>query len=362
MAKIDAFFNLMFERKASDVHLSSGNNPIVSNFLSVNSRSKLMKTKLWALFALGLMLMLAPASPAQSLPKGTRSGFVNTVDGVKLHYLEAGTPAKFIKTQSPDPTGEAARGTTSSPSMLLIPGWTMPAWIWEKQIEHFSQMTRVVAMDPRAQGKSTKTSEGLYPDARAKDIKAVVDQLHLAPVVLVAWSMGANEVASYIDQFGNEGVAGIVLVDGSVNLDDPFALGLLKLAGSMMKDRPSKTEAFVRMMYKKPLSEAYIQRVTSAALETPTAQAMALFVGSLSTDNRPALAKFARPTLLVITKSPVDPVYFDMQKRIPGARLEQFDDAGHALFVDDADRFNALLDQFLRTLKASAAAPSPAQR
>src|SRR5436305_5888969 len=29
MAKIDAFFNLMFEQKASDLHLSSGNPPIL---------------------------------------------------------------------------------------------------------------------------------------------------------------------------------------------------------------------------------------------------------------------------------------------------------------------------------------------
>ena len=29
MAKIDAFFNLMFEQKASDVHLSSNNNPML---------------------------------------------------------------------------------------------------------------------------------------------------------------------------------------------------------------------------------------------------------------------------------------------------------------------------------------------
>jgi twitching motility protein PilT len=29
MAKIDAFFNLMFEQKASDLHMSSGNPPIL---------------------------------------------------------------------------------------------------------------------------------------------------------------------------------------------------------------------------------------------------------------------------------------------------------------------------------------------
>ena len=29
MAKIDAFFNLMFEQKASDLHLSAGNSPML---------------------------------------------------------------------------------------------------------------------------------------------------------------------------------------------------------------------------------------------------------------------------------------------------------------------------------------------
>ncbi len=29
MAKIDSFFNLMFEQKASDLHLSAGNNPML---------------------------------------------------------------------------------------------------------------------------------------------------------------------------------------------------------------------------------------------------------------------------------------------------------------------------------------------
>jgi len=32
-------------------------------------------------------------------------------------------------------------------------------------------------------------------------------------------------------------------------------------------------------------------------------------------------------------------------------RLEMFEDAGHALFVDDADKCNMLLDEFLTRLK-----------
>jgi len=38
-------------------------------------------------------------------------------------------------------------------------------------------------------------------------------------------------------------------------------------------------------------------------------------------------------------------------KSILGARFELFEDAGHALFVDDADKFNNLLDEFMTSLK-----------
>ena len=42
-----------------------------------------------------------------------------------------------------------------------------------------------------------------------------------------------------------------------------------------------------------------------------------------------------------------------MQRRIPGARLEIFTDAGHALSVEEAERFNLLLEEFLKTSAAS---------
>jgi pimeloyl-ACP methyl ester carboxylesterase len=36
-----------------------------------------------------------------------------------------------------------------------------------------------------------------------------------------------------------------------------------------------------------------------------------------------------------------------MQKAIPGARMEIFEGDGHALFVDDSDRFNGVLEDFI---------------
>jgi pimeloyl-ACP methyl ester carboxylesterase len=40
-----------------------------------------------------------------------------------------------------------------------------------------------------------------------------------------------------------------------------------------------------------------------------------------------------------------------MQKQIRGSQLEVFEGAGHALFVDDADQFNSMLEEFLLDLR-----------
>jgi non-heme chloroperoxidase len=86
-------------------------------------------------------------------------------------------------------------------------------------------------------------------------------------------------------------------------------------------------------------------------MATPTDAAIAMGISGFKTDNRSALVKIDQPTLIVGATRRLLPQFQDMQKSIPHARLEFFDDAGHALFVDDSDKFNALLNEFLTSLK-----------
>lgn len=287
------------------------------------------------LFGLALLLLLpggAVAGETYKVP-GTKDGFVTTPDGVRIHYVEAG----------------------QGPAILFVPGWTMPAWIWEKQIAHFSNTHRVVAMDLRSQGESQQTTEGHYPAARARDIKAVVDELKLAPVVLVGWSMGVTEIASYVDQFGTADLAGLVLVDGIAGSDyDPeHTPQFFQAAASFQRDREKATDAFVRSMYMNPAvkaDEAYLQRVIQASLGTPTNTAAALLMGMITTDNRPALAKIDKPTLIVVARSPWLPLYEDLHQRIAASDFAVMENVGHALFVDNPEQFNLLLEKFLDPL------------
>jgi len=284
----------------------------------------------------------ALASGAKPPETGFRSGFVTISGSVKIHYLEAG----------PRDPGR------HEPAMLFVPGWTMPAEIWEPQIRHFSRTHRVVAMDPRSQGESTETREGNYPEVRAQDIKAVVDQLKLGPVVLVGWSLGVDELAAYVEQFGCENLAALVFVDGIVrSLDDwdkATQKGFFNFLFRFLENRPEAGARFVRGMYARPQSPAYLERITRASLRTPTPTAMALMVGMVAKDRRAALGRITRPALIVAAEGPHRGLYEDMQRLIPGARLKIMPGVGHALFVDDAPGFNALLDEFLRSVPPSA--------
>ena len=280
------------------------------------------------------------ASAQESKALTPRSGFVTSPEGIKIHYIEAGRIQKVA----------------NSPALLFVPGWTMPADIWEHQIAYFSKATRVVAMEPRSYGLSGQTTEGNYPEAHARDIKAVLDRLKLRPVVLVGWSLGVDDVVAYIDQFGTDGVTAVVLVDEVLvfQRDSDFMKSYFDFTWNLQTDRPAATAKFVREMYRKPQTDQYLQRITSEAMHTPTNTAIALLDAWVVHDRAPTLAKLDKPTLIVASSYGGDwalKSQKDTQLRIPGSRLEFFEDASHALFVDDADRFNTVLDGFLRRSK-----------
>jgi non-heme chloroperoxidase len=265
----------------------------------------------------------------------TKSGSFKTSDGISIHYLEAG----------------------SGPPIVFIPGWTMPAWIWQKQIDEFSKRYHVVAVDPRSQGESDKPSYGHLPETRARDYKELVDQLRLKHPVLVGWSMACGELVKYAEQFGTDSVAGFVLVDGFLT-DKPSDLfaPISAWMNMLQQDRQKQADGFVRTMFKRPQPEDYLKRIIDASTQVPADTAVLLIYNMIAVkDFSPGLDRLAA----MKTKSPVLFIYqpesqtsADYLKLKLGdkLRLERFDGDGHALFIDDPDRFNHVLEEFLKTL------------
>jgi len=265
-----------------------------------------------------------------------------TSDGAQIHYVEAGEAAK--------------------PAILFIPGWTMPGSIWRPQLEGLWRKYHVIAVDPRSQGESDTPSDGNYPERRSRDFEELMDHLQLRDVTMVGWSMGVPEALIYTSQFGTSRLRALVLVDGFVALDPKDSQVQAAFAGMLKQaqlDRLKWTEAFVRNMYRKPQSEDYVRSVIRASLRTPTNTAVTLMLNMATMgDLSSVLAKLDKPVLFAYEPQLAATAQI-VKTKLPSARIENFEDAGHALFVDDAERFNKLLDEFL-TAAGHQPAPSAA--
>lgn len=255
------------------------------------------------------------------------NGFFTSSDHVRLHYLEAG------------------RGAT----VVFVPGWTMPARIWMPQIRYFAQRFRVVALDPRSQGESQVAASGYDSERRARDIKELLDALHLDAVVLVGWSLGVLESLTYVRLFGTNRLNALVLVDNSVGEEPPPAFDPTFLE-RLQRDRQATTEQFVRGMYHSSQSEEYYQHIIEQALKTPTDAAVELLHSPYPRQMwRETVHSVDKPTLYVVTARFKEQA-LNLKRSRPKVQVAIFEDAGHALFVDEPERFNTLLEAFIDEL------------
>lgn len=275
-------------------------------------------------FALAMLLFSALVVPARA-DSGARDRYFKTSDGVRLHYLEAG------------------RGET----IVFVPGWTMPAEIWEAQIRYFSENFRAVAFDPRAQGRSEIAADGYTVERRAQDIKELLDALGAKPVVLVAWSLGVLESLAYVARHGDARLAALVLVDNSIGEEPPPVTDPTFLP-RLRRERAATVTRFVRGMFRQPRPDGYYQRLIALALRTPHQASIKLLSYPYSRQYwKEIVYRVERPLMYVVNPRFKEQA-LNLKRNKPDAEIEVFEQAGHALFVDEPERFNRLLADFIR--------------
>ena len=167
--------------------------------------------------------------------------------------------------------------------------------------------------------------------------------------------MGCGELIKYVEQFGTDNVRGLVLVDGFLT-DKPSDL-FIRISGWMnllQQDRQKQADGFVRSMFKKPQPEDYLKRVIDASVQVPADTAVVLIYNMLAIkDFSPGLARINRPVLFMYQPETQQAADYLKLKLGDNLRLERFDGDGHALFVDDPEKFNHVLEDFLRTAWSS---------
>lgn len=274
-----------------------------------------------------------------------KEGFATTDSGVRIHYLQSGEES-------------------SSRAIVLLPGWRLPAYLWSEQLRQFAAANRVIALDPRSQGESSKTADGNTPESRASDLHEVLAQMKVSSCVLVGWSQGAQDVSAYLHKFGTGSVAGIVLVDSPVSygpaeveLHKEFSKAILSNVSIYANQPLEFSEGMVRSIFAKPHPELDLPRIVQFTLQTPTNTGIAMLISDIfGADRGPALAKLDRPALVIASgNSPLLDLQKEMAASIPNAKLVLVPGTAHAVFVDDPATFDAALSSFLESLPGWAA-------
>lgn len=285
-----------------------------------DNRAPPVKAPRRALLAAAIAALAAPVARA-----ATGVHWFRTSDGVRLRYLEAG----------------------SGRVVVFVPGWCMPGRIFEPQIEALSQRWRVVSLDPRGQGGSEVPAGGYDPTRRGQDIRDLLAHLGGGRVVLAGWSLGVLDALSYADMAGDGRLAGLVLIDNSVGEGSPPPPRASNFFANLRRRRDPTVQGFVRSMYRTPQSAAYLDGIAREAQRMPVEASIRLL-------SYPRPREFWKQSLYAVRR----PVYYAVTPRLrdqaaavaqnhPQPMVEVFDGAGHALFVDEAARFNASMEEFL---------------
>ena len=201
-----------------------------------------LSSKLYLLLAL-LTTCLAQANPIHHR-------YFTSSDGVRLHYLEAGK-------------GER--------TLVFIPGWVMPAAVFEQQLLALSSQFRVLAFDPRSQGLSALTTQSHAPQRRMRDMDEFLKAAQVKNFILAGWSLGVLESLDYLANYNPKGLRGLILIDNSVGEGRPPGARSSNFQQTM--NDPKKREAYLRAfckdIYREPPPPLIAQAVLDSAMRVP---------------------------------------------------------------------------------------------
>lgn len=278
---------------------------------------------------LGLFLSLVSLMNT-AFAHGIEDRYFRNRDGLLLHYLEAGD---------------------SSRTIVLVPGWLMPAAVFRRQLEALSDDYRVIAFDPRSQGASELSSASHAPARRIADLEDLLGAAGVADYILVGWSLGVLEILDFVAQTRRSLPQGLVLIDNSIGEGPPpkptgASNRVSALRNPQTRDRYLRD--FCQGLFAVPPPAEMAQAVLASALRVPTPVALELL-------NQP----YPRTYWREIVRAQSVPVLYVIRPRFAiqgealraakaNAQVVIFEKSAHALFVDDAPRFNHLLRDFAR--------------
>jgi non-heme chloroperoxidase len=292
----------------------------------------MMKTLLLAA-SLGLLPPALMAQPKASFD-GARFSEVTGYGGVPLNVVQK---------------GEAGR-----PAVLFLHGYKQSYLSWSTQFgADLAQRCHLVAFDLRGHGNSGQPWQAsAYDNSRpwADDMAAVIKASGLVKPLVVAWSFGGNVAMDFLRHHGEDvPLAGLVLVSSPAGLLPPMTTAPRPPAGTTdLAINIAAADRSAAFVFGAGVDAKLQAQLTAASLRVgPFLDRGAATRGAGNNGDLLPLLKPLPVTLVLGGRDPIvpAPVAQSVRARLPQARVVEFAASGHAPFLDDSARFNALLDE-----------------
>lgn len=245
-------------------------------------------------------------------------------DGVQIHYEVRG----------------------DGPVVLLSHGYAASGRMWERQLETLSDRYRVVSWDLRGHGRSDSPEDpALYSEALCvDDMAALLDACDAETAVVGGLSLGGYLSLAF-QQARPERTRALLLFDtGPGYRSDEARAGWNRFAERQAQKFETRGLEALPKGRETALAEHRSARGLALAARGMLAQVDAHVIDGLSAIDV--------PTLVLVGGN--DEPYFAatdyMARKIPGARKVVVEEAGHAANLDQPERFDAAVREFLATL------------
>jgi 3-oxoadipate enol-lactonase len=248
----------------------------------------------------------------------------------------------------------------SGAALVLLHGFPFDRSMWRAQTEALGGEFRVVAPDVRGFGETPLGGGDVTMETLAEDVAALLDELGLARVVLGGLSMGGYVAFAFLRKFP-ERVRALVLADTRPQADTDDARRTRE--ENAQRTLKEGMAPIVETMLPKLLAAGtrehdgeVVKDVRAMMLSTsPEGAAAALRAMAGRRDQTDLLPSINVPTLIVVgaEDSITPPSDAEaMSTQIEGSRLVVVEGAGHLSNVEQPEKFNRALVEFLRGLPA----------
>ncbi len=244
----------------------------------------------------------------------------------------------------------------SGKALVLTPGWACSTEIFDRNIPVLADHYRVIAYDPRSQGRSEQSDSGNDYTQRGHDLHDVLNAMEVESASLLGWSLGVYDILAYIESYGTDRVRSLVLVDESMRIvkehEEDWGEGdAEEIAGLIGVVDSEAYLPFVREYmaagFEGEAPGDLLDRLAETASALPSARAAALLEDATRQDFTVVAAEAANrvPVMQVVRKDWAEAAQRWIRTHQPTARVEVL--GGHLMLVEYPDELNGLVLDFL---------------